>query len=197
VKRLAFFFPLLLAAALALGSSVDEYAAKVAPLIDPAKLATLGTRGANPRVQKITYWLATAKAEGVNTAKVADAALKSVGMTNAAAAKLTKAAMLRNVTIADRLGCLDKPGLDEMRKGNAATVQRGPYTGDQLSVDHVIPRAVVPELDNVIANLELMPQRANSRKNSNIGVRQRDLAEKLNSAGLLSSAGLRAVRVRP
>ena len=31
------------------------------------------------------------------------------------------------------------------------------YAGDQLSVDHIIPRAVVPELDNVIANLELMP----------------------------------------
>jgi hypothetical protein len=28
-------------------------------------------------------------------------------------------------------------------------------------VDHIIPRAVVPELDNVIANLELMPLHLN------------------------------------
>jgi hypothetical protein len=27
--------------------------------------------------------------------------------------------------------------------------------GDQLSVDHIISRAVVPELDNVIANLAM------------------------------------------
>jgi hypothetical protein len=31
-------------------------------------------------------------------------------------------------------------------------------------VDHIIPRSVAPELDNLIANLELMPQRMNAGK---------------------------------
>jgi hypothetical protein len=184
----------LLASHLAFAGSVEDYAGKIAPLIDPAKLATVGARGANPRVQKITYWLASAKAENVSPAKVADAALLKVGVTNSAAMKLTKDAMLRNVTIAERLGCLDQSGLDEMRKGHAATVRRGPYAGDELSVDHIIPRAVVAELDNVIANLELLPLRANERKNSTIGQRQRDLAAKLYAAGLLTPEGLRQVR---
>jgi len=157
--------------------TVEEYAAKIAPLIDPAKLSTLGPRGANTRVQKITFHLASAKAEGVNLSQIADAALLKVGITNRAASQLTKTAMLRNVTIAEKLGSLDSSGMDEMRNGRAATVRRGPYAGDELSVDHIIPRAVVPELDNVIANLELMPQRANSRKNANVGQRQQDLAE--------------------
>jgi hypothetical protein len=39
----------------------------------------------------------------------------------------------------------------------APTIRRGPYKGDQLSVHHIIPRAVAPELDHIIANLELMP----------------------------------------
>jgi hypothetical protein len=39
-------------------------------------------------------------------------------------------------------------------------------------VDHIVPRAVVPELDNVIANLERRPLRANERKNDRIGERQ-------------------------
>ncbi|HMJ89840.1 MAG TPA: hypothetical protein VK530_08485 [Candidatus Acidoferrum sp.] len=182
--------------ALSVGAAdVADYAAKIAPLIDPAKLKTLGARAANSRVQKVTYWLATARAERVSPSKVAALALKSVGMTNALAAQLTKAAMLRNITIAERLGCLDSEGLAEMRKGNAATVRRGPYAGDQLSVDHIIPRTVVPELDHVIANLELMPQRMNSRKNSSIGARQRDLAAKFREAGLLSDAGLRTVQL--
>lgn len=73
-----------------------------------------------------------------------------------------------------------------MKRGRAATVTRGPYAGDQLSVDHIIPRAVVPDLDNVIANLELMPLRLNERKNSHMGQRQRDLAKKLFEAGLVS-----------
>lgn len=43
----------------------------------------------------------------------------------------------------------------------------------RLSVDHIIPRAVVPELENVIANLELMPLRLNESMNAKIGDRQR------------------------
>ncbi len=69
-------------------------------------------------------------------------------------------------------------------------------------MDHIIPLKVVPELDNVIANLELMPLRMNEGKNAKIGARQVDLARKLHKAGLLSSEGLRAVeksgtRIRP
>ena len=87
-----------------------------------------------------------------------------------------------------------RPGRAEMRRGKAATVMKGPYQGDQLSVDHIIPRAVVPELDNVIANLELMPLRMNESKNSHVGERQLSLAEKLHAAGLLSADGLRRLQ---
>jgi hypothetical protein len=159
MRPVRFFLSLWLLGSFAYAGAVEEYAAKIAPLIDPAKLSTLGPRRANSRVQKITFWLASAKMNGVAVEKIAEAAVKSVGMTNALAAQLTKAAMLRNVTIAEQLGCLDKLGIDEMRKGRAATIKRGPYVGDALSVDHIIPRSVVTELDNVIANLELMPQR--------------------------------------
>ena len=48
---------------------------------------------------------------------------------------------------------------------------------------------MVPELDNVIANLELMPLRLNERKNSHVGQWQRDLAQKLFEAGLVSREG--------
>jgi hypothetical protein len=68
------------------------------------------------------------------------------------------------------------------------------FAGQGLSVDHIIPRAVCPELDKVIANLELLPLRVNERKNDKIGDRQRDLAVKLNKAGLLSKEGLRAIQ---
>ncbi len=55
---------------------------------------------------------------------------------------------------------------------------------------------MVPELDNVIANLELMPLRMNESKNAHIGDRQRDLAKKLFQAGLLSWNGLETVLQR-
>ena len=56
-----------------------------------------------------------------------------------------------------------------------------------------IPRAVVPELDNVIANLELMPLRMNEGKSNKIGERQRDMAQKFYQAGVLSKEGLEGV----
>lgn len=123
-----------------------------------------------------------------------DDAVARAGIHSGLVAKLSKDAFLRNLSIAQKLGCLDDEGLSEMRRGRAATVRRGPYTGYQLSVDHIIPRAVAPELDNVIANLELMPQRMNARKNAKIGQRQRALAEKFYTAGLLSKEGLKAVQ---
>lgn len=172
-------------------ASPTDYAGHIASLIDPAKLKKLGNREANPRVQKCVYWLATAQSAGLSPDMVLDEALRSLRIKKGVA--LTKAALLRNLGIATKLGCLDAEGLAEMRRGNAPTIRRGPYRGDQLSVDHIIPRAVVPQLDNVIANLELMPMTMNSSKKASIGERQLDYARKLNEAGLLTKKRLQAV----
>ncbi len=168
-------------------------ASHIASLIDPSKLATLNERGANPRVQKAVYWLAVARERGEKPAKTLDRAIASAGY-KGAAARLTKAALLRNLDIAEKLGCLDAPGLAEMRRGLAATVRKGPYKGDPLSVDHIIPIAVVPELDKVIANLELMPLRMNEDKKARVGTRQLALGKQLYKAGLLSKQGWRTLK---
>src|ERR1039458_5889477 len=88
-----------------------DYAKRIAPLIDPAKLATLGKRGANQRVEKAVYWLAGEA--GQKPDKVMEAALGLAGVRNGPAAALTKAALLRNLDIADKLGCLDAEGMAE------------------------------------------------------------------------------------
>jgi deoxyribonuclease V len=178
---LALYWLLVLPAA----ATQTDFASHIASLIDPGKLATLGSRGANQRVQKSVYWLAMARQSGQKPGDVLNNAVALVRY-RSDAAKLTRDALLRNLDIAEKLGCLNTAGLAEMRRGKAATVMKGPYKGDELSVDHIIPRAIVPELDNVIANLELMPLRLNEKKNSTIGDRQRDMAKKFYHAGLLS-----------
>jgi uncharacterized alpha-E superfamily protein len=77
-----------------------------------------------------------------------------------------------------------------MRHGRAATVRKGPYIGEVLSVDHIIPRSVAPSLDNVIANLELMPLSVNQKKGNKVTDRQTSLSRKLHAAGLLSAEDL-------
>ena len=163
-----------------------EAAAKIAPLIDPEKLATLGKRQGNPRVQKAVAILWDVKREGGDPAAAAGEAVRLIGWRDTAKGSLTSEALLRNLTILERLGATTPQDIDRMHHGHAPVVGKGPYAGDTVSVDHIVPRAVCPELDNVIANLELMPLRVNQSKNDKIGDRQRDLAGKLQAAGLLA-----------
>ena len=178
---------------LAATAGAADFSRNISSLIAPEKLATLGPRGANPRIQKAVAQLEAARASGLKVEKVAAEAVALAGYRNAAA-KLTADALVRNHDIAAKLGCLDAAGLAEMRRGKSPTVQKGPCKGQELSVDHIIPRAVVPELDNVIANLELLPLRLNESKNAKIGDRQISYAQKLHQAGLLSADGLKKVQ---
>jgi hypothetical protein len=183
LAKLFVFFVSLLIASLALSKEPLTHAQKIAALIDPAKLSTLAPRGANPRVQKYVAQLFEAQQAGLDPVKCATEAAALAGM-QGDAARVTVEAMVRNLRIADQLGCLTTEGLAEMRRGRSPTVTRGPYAGDELSVDHIIPFAVRPHLDHVIANLELLPLRMNRTKGDKIGERQRALEAELRRAGL-------------
>jgi hypothetical protein len=122
--------------------------------------------------------------DGQDPAKVADSAVELIGWGGTEKGRLTSAERLGSTTPADQ---------DDMRHGKTATVRNGPYVGEVLSVDHIIPRAVAPELDNVIANLELMPLSVNQKKNDKIGDRQISMAKAFHGAGLLSDAGFQRV----
>src|ERR1051326_5826947 len=123
MHRLFCGFALLLARAV----QAKDYAGRLVPLIQQSKLATLRTRGANPRIQKCVYWLDEARKAGYPADKVAEEAVTLAGYTNKAASDLTKAALLRNLDIAEKLGCLDETGRAAMRHGNTAIVRKGPY----------------------------------------------------------------------
>ena len=147
---------LVLLALLALSPAAQADTVRIAlvSLCDPAKIATLTSdRAANPRVRKITYWLEVARQQGRDPQTEMDAVIDAVGWDGAMKGELTAKAMARNRTIAERLGCLDAEGMALLRRGNAPTVKFGPYTGEKLTVDHIIPRAVAPSLDKVLANL--------------------------------------------
>jgi hypothetical protein len=192
------------AAALVLASAAgarepgaDTARAALVSLCDPAKIATLKSdRAANPRVRKIAYWLEIARRAGRDPAAEMAAVMDAIGWGGTAKGELTAAAMARNRIIAERLGCLDPEGMERMRRGKSPIIRRGPYAAERLTVDHIIPRAVSPALDLVLANLELMPHSLNVRKGSKVGQRQLDLARKLHAAGMLSRGDLEAVLER-
>ena len=171
-----------------------DFANLLAPLIDPAKLDTLkGKRAATPRLRKACYWLQIAHTSSFDTGEIIDQAHAQTGPHEPKRAKAQRESLIRNRLILQRLGCFDEAGLAKLRKGNAPTITKGPYAGEIVTGDHIIPRSVCPELDNALYNLEMMPLTLNQRKGAKVTQRQIDLAKRWNADGLLSDEGLGAV----
>lgn len=182
-----------LAAGVALGQAVD-HAKILSSLVDPVKIDRLaGERATNPRLRKITYWIESARLAGKDVEVVILEAQKLAGYAGTPRADAERAALLRNRLILERLGCLADSGMDQLRRGLAPTITQGPYAGDVVHVDHIIPRSVVPELDLRLYNLEFMPSKLNLGKAARIGVRQRQLATSWLALGLISRKGFEAV----
>ncbi|MDA7532510.1 hypothetical protein OAL36_03580 [Akkermansiaceae bacterium] len=166
-----------------------DFANLLAPLIDPAKLDTLkGKRAATPRLRKACYWLQMAHISGFDAGEIIDQAHAQTGPHEPNRTKAQRESLIRNRVILERLGCVDEAGMIKLRKGNAPTITKGPYAGEIVTGDHIIPRSVCPELDNALYNLEMMPLTLNQRKSAKIGQRQIDLAKRWNADGLLSDA---------
>ncbi len=167
----------------------------VSSLSDPAKLATLGERGANSRLNKIVFWLDVARNRGMS-AETAVGWAQTVNGTREPRASLVKAELARNLQIADELGLFTAENRDRLKRGNAAIITRGPYAGETVEIDHIVPISLAPEVGNELANLEMLPKTLNRKKSNQVGERQLSYAEKLGAAGLLSKESLEQVRRR-
>jgi hypothetical protein len=161
----------------------------ISTLSNPAKLATLGERGANPRLNKIVYWLHEAEEHGLAGKHAVDCA-QLLNRTGEPRAGLVKASLLRNLRIAKELGLFTPENLVRLRQGKAGLVTRGPYADSLVAIDHIVPFSMAKEVGNELANLEMLPERLNLRKSNRVGERQLAHARRLHEAGLLSAQSL-------
>jgi len=172
----------------------DSSSVALASLTDPAKLATLkGERAANPRLQKCVYWLAYSEEQGEKPEAVLDESAKLNKTEGTPYAGFVRWGLLENLKIAKELGLLTPEGMAELRRGKSATITKGQYAGQEAEADHVIPRAVCPELQNQVMNLELLPASLNRAKSDRVTERARVFAKELYDAKLLSEEGLKSV----
>ena len=176
-------------------STNDPTPAKaIASLTDPTKLATLkGERAANPRLQKCVYWLAYAEEHGEKAENVLDASAKLNKTAGTPYAGFVSWGLLENLKIAKELGLLTSEGMAELRRGKSAMITKGQYAGQEAEADHVIPKAVCPQLQNQVMNLELLPAKLNRAKSDRVTDRAKVFAKELYEAKLLSEEGLAAV----
>jgi len=168
----------------------DSSAVALASLTDPAKLVTLkGERAANPRLQKCVYWLAYAEEQGQRPEAVLDESAKLNKTEGTTYAGFVRWGLLENLKIAKELGLLTPEGMAELRRGKSATITKGQYAGQEAEADHVIPRAVCPELQNQVMNLELLPASLNRAKSTKVTERAKVFAKEPYDAKLLSEEG--------
>lgn len=160
---------------------------------DPAKLASLGRRGANPRVNRIVYCLHEATKDGTTAAAALDWAFAENGTTGLVAV-LTKEIQLLNFAHAMEWGLLTEENLDKLKRGNAPTITKGRYEGQATDVDHIVPISLAPEAGNSLANLELRPSSVNRSKGAAVGLREMNYAARLREAGIIDSGTLFSVR---
>ncbi len=167
----------------------------IASLSDPAKLATLGERGANPRLNKIVYWLHVADQRLVPP-ETAIGMAQFIHGTSDTRASLIKESLLRNLNIARGLGLFEENNGNLLRNGKAGVITKGPYARTKVEIDHIVPYSLAPEAGNELANLEMLPQELNRSKSNRVGARQLSHAEKLFSAGVITKESLAKVRTR-
>ena len=166
----------------------------LASLTDPVKLATLkGERAANPRLQKCVYWLAYAEEQGEKPEAVLDESAELNKTEGTPYAGFVRWGLLENLKIAKELGLLTPEGMAELRRGKSATITKGQYAGQEAEADHVIPKAVCPELQNQVMNLELLPASLNRAKSDKVTNRAKAFAKELYDAKLLSESGFEKV----
>jgi len=170
----------------------------IASLTGSAKLATLkGEREANPFLQKCVYWLAYAEEQGEKPEAVLDESAKLNKTAGTPYAGFLTWGLLENLKIAKELGLLTPEGMAELKQGKSAIITKGEYSGQKAEPDGVIPRALCPELQNQVMNLELLPASLKKAKNEKVTDRAKVFAKELYEAKLLSQEGWKRVEHSP
>ena len=169
-------------------------AGTLASLTDPAHPEPVRGKGrAIQRLRQICYWLEMAGREGKDEEELIESAQRLNGSYGSERARMLVESLARNRSILEHLGCLDEAGMGRLRTGNAPTITKGPYAGELATGDHIIPRSVSPALDNVLLNLEFMPETLNHRKGAQVGEDQVALARQFHAAGIIDSVELEAI----
>lgn len=160
---------------------------------DPAKLATLGKRAANPRVNRIVFYLHQANESGTNPSEALDWAFGENGTTGLVAV-LSKGTQLLNYQHAIDWGLLTDDNLEKLKRGNAPVITKGRHQGQATDVDHIVPISLAPEAGNSLANLELLPSSVNRSKGASVGIHEFKFAKRLHEAGIIENDTLSTVR---
>lgn len=175
----------------------QEFAVQIAPIVDYKELYQFGhDREANDVLLLAVVTLLDAEDEGADLEELFRQ-VEWINQTPIAYSDFLKDGLLRNLKIARELG-LDSPeNRALMREGKSPIIQTGPYAGEKAEVDHIVPKHLAEDLDNLLINLELMPMTLNRRKSKKVTPRVRSFAKRFHEAGVMLPASHERVMKAP
>lgn len=165
-----------------------SHVSRMTPLLRYEERVQLGRkRGSNETMRIVSYHLFLAREEGLDLDRFLDSAQPPEVIPPSLAA-LNKERFLSNLTLGDRFGLFTTDNLARLAKGEAPYVTRGEFAGQQAQVEHIIPVAVAPAMDNLLCNLEWLPESLNASKSDSITERAYQIAIRFHESGILSSS---------
>ncbi|MDA7921301.1 hypothetical protein N9B73_06045 [Verrucomicrobiales bacterium] len=167
-------------------SAQKEAVNLIAPIVAYRDIYESGrSREANDLLLRAVALLIKAENEGGDPREILRVA-ERINNTPVNYSDLLTDSMLRNIKIARELK-LDTPAnLELMSEGKSPIVGSGPYTGEKIEVDHIVPRSLAPDLDNLLINLEMMPMTLNRRKSNKVTERAAAMAKRFYEAGVMT-----------
>lgn len=177
------------------GSAFEDLTVSyLAPLVDYREVYDSGkSREANDLLLKTMAVLVRSDDEGLCVVRVLDRCAE-VNNTPPNYADLLTESLQRNLKICRGLGLDTVRNVMRMKDGKSPVVMKGPYEGEPAEVDHIVPRSLAPDLDNLLINLELMPRTLNRRKSDKVTERGLATAKKFFEAGVMRPESWEAVR---
>ncbi len=165
--------------------ATTEAVNSIAPLVEYRELYENGRdREANDVLLKTVAAMIEVDSAGVSITEVLRRS-ERINDTPVNYSDLLTESLLRNLKIARELA-LDTPeNVERMKAGKSPIVGTGPYSGEKAEVDHIVPRSLAPDLDNLLINLELMPMTLNRKKSNKVTQRAAQIAKKFFEAGVM------------
>ena len=166
-------------------NDIERAVFAISALTDRAKLATLkGDRPENTRLCKVMYHLRKADDAGMAPEQTLEEALRKSYADAPVHRSLVRDQILRCYTRLRHFKCFDSTVIDGMRRGRSPYIQKGPFKGEQLWVEHIVPKARAPELARNFANLGFNRKTVNHAKSDRITPKEIAFAARLTGAGL-------------
>lgn len=173
----------------------ERYAAELEPLLYyKDRVHGARTRGSNEIMRIVNFKIYQAYQDGLDIPKLISMA-QPAHKHPPVLTRLNLKRFLSNLELGIAYGIYEgEDNLKALAYGRAPTITKGEFKGQRIDVEHIVPKAIAPDLDNILANLMWLPASLNQSKSDTITDEAMQMAEIFVEQGILPRDQFLAVK---